>query len=302
MRFREFGKTGMRVSEVGFGAWGIGGDFGHIEKSDALAALSRAEELGCNFVDTAGVYGNSEEILGEFLPARRDRWFVATKYSGQAGGLVALAEKQLSRMRIEYIDFYMIHWAPSDDERGLYDDLYRLKKSGKARYVGVSLYSTGDIDYVLDHTMIDGFQIAVSLLNPQPFLSRRERIRQSGAGIIVRSCLKEGFLTGKFGPYAIFTAPQDQRSHWSREKIRETAEAAERFRFLEEEVGSMTIGAARYPLSFPETSTLILGTKSAAQADINFGQVPGSVLDARVLESIERIQAAFVDPPPMSGE
>jgi myo-inositol catabolism protein IolS len=301
MRFREFGTTGMQVSEVGFGAWGIGGDFGHIEKSDALAALSRAEELGCNFVDTAAVYGNSEEILGEFLPERRERWFVATKYSGQEMGLRALAERQLERMRLEYFDFYMIHWAPSGDDVRLYDDLYALKESGKARYVGVSLYTTKDIDYVLDHTRIDGFEIAVSLLDPQTFLARQDRIRQSGLGVIVRSSLKEGFLTGKFNPETVFTDPQDQRSRWSREKIRETAEATEHFRFLEEEVGSMTVGAARYTLSFPETSTLILGTKSAAQADINFGQVPGGVLDPHVLEKIERIQATFVEDKLSSG-
>jgi aryl-alcohol dehydrogenase-like predicted oxidoreductase len=291
MRFRDFGKTGMRVSEVGFGAWGIGGDFGRVDKRDALAALSRAEELGCNFVDTAAVYGDSEAILGEFLPSRRDRWFVATKYSGQDGGLQATAERQLGRMRTDYVDFYMIHWAPVGDEARLYEDLYRLKASGKARWVGVSLYSVEDIDYVLDHTEIDGFEFAVSLLDPQPFLGRRDRIRESGPGVIVRSSLREGFLTGKFGPDAVFTDPQDQRSHWSPEKIRETAGAAERFRFLEAVAGSMTVGAARYPLSFPETSTLILGTKSAAQADINFGQVPGGVLDEPTLERIERTQA-----------
>jgi myo-inositol catabolism protein IolS len=293
MRYRDFGKTGMRVSEVGFGAWGIGGDFGRVDKRDALAALARAEELGCNFVDTAAVYGNSEEILGEFLPARRDRWFVATKYSGQDGGLLAMADRQLQRLQIDYVDFYMIHWAPSGDEAHLYEDLYRLKASGRARWVGVSLYSVADIDYVLDHTEIDGFEIAFSLLDPQPFLARRDRIRESGLGVIVRSCLKEGFLTGKFGPDATFTDPQDQRSHWSRERIRETVEAAERYRFLEEAAGSMAVGAARYPLSFPETSTLILGTKSAAQAEINFGQVPGAVLDPQTLERIERIPSSL---------
>jgi aryl-alcohol dehydrogenase-like predicted oxidoreductase len=292
MRYRDFGKTGMKFSEVGFGAWGIGGDFGRIAKRDALAALARAEELGCNFVDTAAVYGDSEDILGEFLPARRDRWFVATKYSGQEGGLLALAERQLARMRLDYFDFYMIHWAPSGDEEHLYDDLYRLKESGKARFIGVSLYTAQDIDDVIDHRKLDGFEIAFSLLDPQPYLSRRERIRESGLGVIVRSCLKEGFLTGKFGPDTVFDDPQDQRSHLSREEIRKTVAAAEQFRFLEQEVGSMTVGAARYTLSFPETSTLILGTKSATQADINFGQVPGSVLAQKVLDRIEQIQTA----------
>lgn len=68
MRFRPFGRTGLSFSEVGFGAWGIGGDYGRVDRQQALPALARAEELGCNFVDTAGVYGTSEEILGEFLP------------------------------------------------------------------------------------------------------------------------------------------------------------------------------------------------------------------------------------------
>jgi aryl-alcohol dehydrogenase-like predicted oxidoreductase len=293
MLFRDFGKTGMRVSEVGFGAWGIGGDFGRVEKSDALAALARAEERGCNFVDTAGVYGDSEELIGEFLPSRRDRWFLATKYSGQDGGLIATAERQLQKMHTDHLDFYQIHWAPSGDEAHLYDDLYKLKESGKARFVGVSLYSVKDIDYVLDHTKIDGFQVAFSLLDPQPFLARRDRIRQSGVGVIIRSCLKEGFLTGKFTADATFTDESDQRSQWSRAQIRETVAAAERFRFLEGVAGSMMLGAARYPLSFPETSTLILGTKSAAQADVNFGQVPGAVLDEPTLEQIKRLQASL---------
>jgi aryl-alcohol dehydrogenase-like predicted oxidoreductase len=296
MRYREFGKTGMRVSEVGFGAWGIGGAFGSMDRKDALSALARAEELGCNLVDTAGVYGDSEEILGHFLPARRDRWFVATKYSGQEGGLLALADRQLQKMGIEYIDFYQIHWAPRDEESHLYEALYQLKASGKARWIGVSLHTVEDIDYVLDRTQIDGFQIKFGLMDPQPFLTRRERLREAGVGIIVRSCLREGFLTGKFGPDATFTDERDQRSRWSREQIRETVEAAERFRFLEAMAGSMTVGAARYPLSFAETSTLILGTKSAAQADINFGQVPGDTLDAGTLERIERIQTEFPAP------
>jgi len=159
----------------------------------------------------------------------------------------------------------------------------------------------------------DGFaQIAIcrAAKNPPPATGPTLQFNRSGHEPLPKPAFGRSISGGcvqaeeQQGRSWVFTTPdlQDQRSHWSRERIRETAEAAERFRFLEEEVGSMMLGAARYPLSFPETSTLILGTKSAAQADINFGQVPGSVLDARVLESIERIQAAFVDPPPMSGE
>ncbi len=293
MRYREFGRTGMKVSEVGFGAWGIGGDYGRIERKDALEALAQAQELGCNFVDTASVYGDSELVLGEFLPSRRDRWLVATKYSGQDAGLITTAEKQLTRMGIDVIDFYQIHWAPRDDQKHLYDDLYRLKESGKARFVGVSLGTAEDIDYVLDNTEVDGFQVPCSLMTPLPYLARLERIRQSGVGVVVRSCLEGGFLTGKFAPDVTFPDPTDRRSKWNREQIAQAVEAAERFRFMDEKVGSMLVGAARYPLTFPETSTLILGTKSAAQAEANFGVVPGGVLSDEVLEKVRTVQASL---------
>jgi myo-inositol catabolism protein IolS len=289
MRYRAFGKTGLSVSEVGFGAWGIGGDYGLVAREAVFATLARAEELGCNFVDTASVYGDSEELLGEFLRGRRERWLVATKYSGQEGGLLAHAEGQLKQLGLETIDFYQIHWAPGPDE-GLYEPLYRLKREGKARFVGVSLYSAQDIDYVLDHEQLDGIQIAVSLLDPEPYVSRLTRIAESGLGVIVRSCLKEGFLTGKFGPDATFPDPADQRHSWDREKIRRTVEAAERFRFLEEESGSMAAGAARYPLSFAVTSTVIMGAKSVGQAEQNFGFIPGGVLGEEALAQVREVQ------------
>ena len=113
MRLREFGTTSMKVSEVGFGSWAIGGQaYGTVNKAESLNALARAEELGCNFVDTALVYGESENVLGEYLAGRRSRWLIATKYSGQEGGLTATVEQQLRNLRTDTIDFYQIHWMP----------------------------------------------------------------------------------------------------------------------------------------------------------------------------------------------
>ena len=82
MRYRTLGGTDMAVSEIGFGAWGIGGNaYGGADRQESLRTLARAEELGCNFVDTAGVYGDSEAVLGEFLRGRRDKWLISTKFS-----------------------------------------------------------------------------------------------------------------------------------------------------------------------------------------------------------------------------
>jgi aryl-alcohol dehydrogenase-like predicted oxidoreductase len=291
MRLRDFGATGMKVSETGFGAWAIGGQaYGAVDRAMSLDALARAEELGCNFVDTAMVYGDSELVLGEFLRGRRDRWLVATKYSGQEEGMERVLEQQLQRLGTDRIDFYMVHWAPDASEQSLYEDLYRLRKSGKVRAVGVSLKTANDIDRVLDSTEIDGFMVRFSLLDPDPFLARLRRIREKRPAIIVRSALREGFLTGKFKRDATFPDPNDQRHALTPEQVAELVDKVERFRFLESEGGSMAVAAARYPLSFPEVSTVILGTKNRHQADSNFGSAPGRGLSAESLARILELQ------------
>lgn len=291
MRYRDFGATGLKVSEIGFGSWGIGGQgYGAVDKAESLRALARAEELGCNFVDSALVYGDSERVLGEFLQGRRSRWIVATKYSGQPEGMTATLEKQLSLLKTDAVDFYQIHWAPRGEEVRLYDELARLKEAGKARFIGVSLYTAGDIDDVLKRPEIDGFQVEFNLLAPEPFLSRVHRLRERRMAVVIRSALREGFLTGKYRRDATFPDPNDQRHKWTPEQIAKTVDQVERLRFLEREAGSMVAAAARYPLSFPEVSTVILGTKTVAQAESNFGQVPGGVLSPESLERIARLQ------------
>ncbi|HUL47809.1 MAG TPA: aldo/keto reductase [Steroidobacteraceae bacterium] len=291
MPYRRFGATGLQVSEVGFGSWAIGGKaYGAVDRRDSLRALARAEELGCNLVDTAMIYGDAERVLGEFLRNRRSRWIVATKYTYQPAGMTATLERQLQRLGTDVIDFYQLHWLPRDPR--LYEQLYALKKAGKVRFVGASIYSAGDIDHVIDRTHLDGVQLPFSLLDPDPFLLRVGRLRQSGLGVLVRSALKEGFLTGKFRSDATFPEPQDQRHRWSAAKIARTVEAVERLRFLEADAGSMVRAAVAYPLSYPEVSSVLLGTKTAAQAEGNFRQIPGARLGSAGLRRISALQDA----------
>lgn len=290
MRYRKFGGTGLEVSEVGFGSWGIGGSYGATERRESLDALARAEELGCNFVDSAAVYGDAEARLGEFLAGRRAKWLVATKFSGQKAGMTATLESQLRNLRTEAVDLYQLHWVPK--EPAVYDELAQLKKAGKTRFIGVSLYSAGDIDFLLSRPEIDSLQLAFSLLDPDPFLSRVRAIHEAGKAVIVRSALREGFLTGKFKRDQKFPDPADQRHELTAEQIATTVQQVERLRFLEKDAGSMVVAAARYPLSFADVSTVILGTKSARQADSNFGQVPGGTLSA---ESLARVRSTQLD-------
>lgn len=289
MPYRRFGRTDFKVSELGFGAWAIGGNsYGAVDRQESLRALARAEELGCNLVDTAMVYGDSELVLGEFLRGRRNRWVIATKYSFQPQGLTATLEKQLSRLGTDAVDLYQLHRVP--EHPAVYEELYRLRKQGKVRSIGVSVYTARDIDLVLDHAQVDGLQLPFSLLDPDPFLRRAQRLRSSGVGVLIRSSLREGFLAGKFRRDAKFPDPHDQRHSWSPETIAATVDAVERFRFLESESGSMVRAAVAYPLSYPEVSSVLLGVKTEAQAQSDFTQIPGARLSAGSLQHILAVQ------------
>lgn len=289
MDYRQFGKTDLMVSETGFGAWAIGGkSYGKVDRKDSLDALAAAEDFGCNFVDTAPVYGDSEIVLGEFLKSRRYKWLIATKYSGGNKSLVEVAEQQLKRLQTDVIDLYQIHWVPRNGE--LYNDLYKLKKQGKIRYCGVSLYNAADIDFVLQNTHVDGFQVPLSLLEPFPFLQKIDIIKKHNPGIIVRSALKMGFLSGKFNTHSTFNDLDDQRSKLTPKEIRWLADSTKRFNFLMKEFKLLAVAAAAYPLSFPEISTVILGTKNTEQANINFGLIPGNRFHPETLDNISKIQ------------
>lgn len=287
MRYRQFGRTGVQVSEIGFGSWAIGGaSFGQVSDHESMAALATAEELGCNLVDTAAVYGRSEAVLGEFLRGRRDRWFLATKYSRQPAGMAATLEAQLRSLNTDHVDLYQLHWAPGHEHFSFYEELEHLKESGKVRFTGVSLYTARDIDFVLDNTRIDSIQVRLNLLDPLPVMQRLERLQRSGIAVIVRSVLHEGFLSGKYKLNSRFNSIHDQRNRWSGFRIRDTARMVERFRFLERETGSMLFGAVRYPLTLPVVSTVLLGTKSAEQAAVNFSSDITGTLSAEAMKAI----------------
>lgn len=291
MHYRKLGNTDLTVSETGFGAWGIGGhSYGPADKAESLRALAVAEELGCNIIDTAAVYGESEVVIGEFLRGRRDKWFIASKFSGGKESMTRVVETQLQRLNTDVIDIYQIHWVPRGEGARLYEELYRLKRDGKLRYVGVSLYNLNDIDYVIDHTELDTIQLPCNLLEPLPYLPRRQRIERRGLGVMIRSSLKGGFLSGKFNRDTVFSDSRDQRSKLSPRELNTLLDQVEAMRFLEAEAGSLALAAARYPLSFAQTSTVLLGTKTAAQARFNFGEVPGGRLAEASLHAIRLVQ------------
>jgi aryl-alcohol dehydrogenase-like predicted oxidoreductase len=285
MRYRAFGATGIEVSEIGFGAWGIGGAYGAVSKRDAIDALACAEDYGCNFVDSALVYGDAEAILGEFLVGRREKWIVATKYSGQTEGMRATIERQLRLLRTDVIDFYQVHWYPRGAQEQLFEELANLKHEGKVRFAGVSLYSPTDIRDASRRADLDGFQVEHSLLEPNVMLTAEPWVTPR-LGVVVRSALAGGLLSGRYVPGTDFKDAGDQRAKWSREKVDRSLRAVEALRSVSDDLRALAIG---YPLASEGVSTVIVGTKSAAQAKLNFGE-PVKAPSRTELERISRVQ------------
>jgi aryl-alcohol dehydrogenase-like predicted oxidoreductase len=290
MEYRRFGNTDLLISEYGFGAWGIGGQsYGPVNKSDALDALSTAQEYGCNFIDTAQIYGNSEAIIGEFLKDRRDQWILSTKYSGQKDGLTRTLDKQLKTLKTEYIDFYQAHWMPAQHDP-LFRELEQIKNDGKARFVGVSLYNKNDIKSALNTPQVDGFQVACNLLEPYPYINNLELIKKHSKGVLIRSSLKSGLLSGKYNSQSKFKDSLDLRLKLTTQEMKKIFALIEKFNFLVETNESLLHAAARYPLAFKATSCVLLGTKNGAQARVNFHEIPGKQLTDADLGKIEKLQ------------
>lgn len=289
---RPLGRTGLSISAVGFGGAAIGGNsFGAVRESEALDALAAAEDCGCNFIDTARIYGESELVLGQRLRTRRDHWIVATKYSGQKAGLRATLEEQLQRLGIEAVDVYQIHWVPRGKDAGLYEDLEAVRREGKARFIGVSASTAADVDEVLRRPALDTIQLPFNLLEPEPMRSALAQLRKAGKGVIARSVLREGFLTGKFAADTRFDPKTDVRGAYSREEVARRVEQVRRLAFLDGYAGSLTEAAIRYAVSFDGISTAIVGTKTAAQARQNFAAGNAALLPKAALRRVARVQA-----------
>jgi myo-inositol catabolism protein IolS len=288
---RILGRTGLSVSAVGFGGAGIGGNsFGVVGEREALDALAAAEDRGCNFVDTARIYGASELVLGQRLKTRRDHWIVATKYSGQKAGLRATLEEQLRRLGIEAVDIYQIHWVPRARDEALYQELEAVRREGKARFIGVSASTADDVDEVLRRPALDTLQLPFSLLEPEPMRSALAGLRDAGRGVIARSVLREGFLTGKFSADATFDPKTDVRSAYSREEVARRVARVRHLAFLGDYADSLTEAAIRYSLSFEGVATAIVGTKTAAQARQNFAAGNAVPLSKAALRRVRRVQ------------
>ncbi|MDQ3912345.1 MAG: aldo/keto reductase [Actinomycetota bacterium] len=287
MEYRDLGNTGLRVSEIGFGAWAIGGDaWGPVEDAESLAAIERALELGVNFIDTADVYGEgrSESLVSEAISGRRDEVVVSTK-GGLMGHhreperepvydrpekIIEACEASLERLKIDYTDVYFCHiwWDKHEETEAFIEAFERLKKDGKVRAVGVS---TNDFDYIKHFEQggeLDVVQLDYSILNREPEREILPYLEERGIGVVVRGPLRMGLLTGKFSEGTTFPEGDIRRSWPEAQWYRESLKKVQSLRHLED---GRTLGqlALRYVLNHPAVSVAIPGAKTPAQVEAN---------------------------------
>lgn len=296
MNRRQFGKTDLSVSEVGFGAWAIGGVFmagntplgwGETIDSESRNALMEAADRGINFYDTADFYGlgHSESLIGEVF-GKNPEMVIATKvghrldenekifFDYSRDYILKACEESLRRLKRDWIDYYQLHTARMNHlENGeCLEALEILQRDGKIRYWGISLNTYNpfpEADFMMNKRLGDGFQLVLNIIN-QRALPIVHRAAQSGFGIIARMPLQFGLLTGKFTGDTTF----DEKDHRHfRLKLPMLKQAVEELKPLWNLAKKYDISPAQlalsYILSYPEISTMIPGIRTAEQAKEN---------------------------------
>ncbi len=273
------------------GCWAIGGSqfgnsYGPTDDAESLKAIKKAVELGCNFFDTADVYGHghSEELLGLALNKTRENVVIATKvggaymYNDPRWGHVNFSpeyiqfalEQSLRRLKTSYIDIYQPH-NPSlkmIKEGEVFKPLRKMQKEGKIKLVGVSVHTLDEGVAALEHA--DVIQCVFNMIDPRNY-ELLESAKRMGIGIIVREPLANGFLSGKYDSSAKFDKT-DIRSRMPAEYVEGltalVSEIEDRFKHRLSESTLAQI-ALRYVLMFDSVSTVIPGAKSERQVEQN---------------------------------
>jgi len=307
MKYRDLGATGLSVSEVGFGAWGIGGvgngavSYGPTDDEESKAALRRAFDLGVTFYDTADLYGygHSESLIGGVLKDVRKQIVIASKVGllGPYGPqdfspehIRTALEGSLRRLQTDYVDLYQLHNPPIEllpqDERVL-GTLGDLQREGKVRVIGISVRSPEDGLAVAREFGFRSIQVNFNMVDQRALENGLfDLCSREGVGVICRTPLCFGFLTGKYSGVSRFDV-SDHRSAWSSEQLKRWAEASQMFAAATAGRSHQTHAqiALRFCLSNGAVSTVIPGMLTREQVDEN---VIASELGP--LSEIERVE------------
>lgn len=321
MNFREFGRTGWQVSEIGFGAWAIGADWGQVDDRESLDALRAALDNGINFIDTADVYGDgrSERLIAEVLKERSGRVYVATKAGRRLNphvaegftreNLSAFVERSLRNLQVDALDLVQLHCPPTQvyympEVFGTLDDLVQ---AGKLRYYGVSVEKVEEALKALEFPNVQSVQIIFNLFRQRPTERFFELAQQRQVAILARVPLASGLLSGKMNALSTFAA-DDHRNYnragqsfdvgetFSGVDYQTGLDAVEALRPLVPTGASLAQFALRWILMFPAVTLAIPGAKTSRQAIENAQATDLLPLPIETMEQAGAIYDRYIRP------
>jgi aryl-alcohol dehydrogenase-like predicted oxidoreductase len=312
MNYRTLGKTGFNVSEIGYGAWGIGkGAWIGATDDESLKALQRAIDLGLNFIDTALVYGDghSENLVGQIVRQRSERIYVATKippknevWPAQAGvpvtevfpaqHIIGSTEQSLKNLGLETIDVQQFHvWSDEWVNQGDWlDTIQKLKKEGKIKYFGVSIndHQPENAIKLIETGLVDSIQVIYNIFDQSPEDKLFPACIRYNVGVIVRVSLDEGGLTGTIRPDTKFEKGDFRERYFRGDRKREVYERVQRIASdLGINADQMAETALRFVLSHKAVSTVIPGMRSVRNVERNCQIGDGRGLPAEMVEKLK---------------
>jgi len=298
MKYRKLGRTNLLVSEIGFGAWAIGGPamagnipigWGKVDDNESKKAILKSIECGINFFDTADFYGlgHSEEILGQVLKSRWNDVILATKVGHELlpdgtinlnytkNYIIQACEKSLKRLQREYIDVYQLHSARVEHLKNgeCIDAMEELKKQGKIRFWGISLNTYNpepEMNFLAERNLGDTVQLVLNVINQIALEKVIPLAAKLSYGIIARMPLQFGLLTGKFTENTTFSS-DDHRSFRLNPMLlkKSLSELKPFFELASKYKVEPYLFALSFVMNHKEISTVIPGIRTESQALLN---------------------------------
>jgi aryl-alcohol dehydrogenase-like predicted oxidoreductase len=313
MQYRKLGRTGFRISEIGYGAWGIGGTqwLGGDDRQ-SFDALRQAIELGLNFIDTALAYGDghSEQLVGQVVRETDHKIYVASKvppknqlWPARPGidistvfpydYIIQCTERSLQNLGLETIDLQQLHvwnpeWIDRDEWMRAFED---IKLSGKAQAVGISIndHQPDSALGIIQTGLIDTVQVIYNIFDQTPEKNLFPLAMERDIGVIARVPLDEGGLTGKIDAFTQFEPGDFRAGYFKGDRKKQVAERVAAIQHdLAIRDGALPEVALRFCLSHPAVTSVIPGMRSRANVAFNCS-IPGKgPLPEKVLAILRR--------------
>jgi aryl-alcohol dehydrogenase-like predicted oxidoreductase len=319
MRYRDFGRTGMKISEVSFGAWAIGADWGTVDDKDSLAALHKAVDLGINLIDTADVYGmgRSEKLVARLRKERSEQIFVATKAGRKLSPHVAekytpkniraFIEDSLRNLEVEALDLLQLHCPPTPVyyEPELFGALEDMVKEGMLKNYGVSVEKVEEALKAIQYPGVKTVQIIFNMFRQRPAELFFREAKARKIGIIVRVPLASGLLTGKMTRETKFE--KNDHRNFNREgksfdrgetfagvNYENGLQAVEELKKILPEGMTMAQFALKWILMHDAISCTIPGAKRPSQVEDNCRASDLPPLSAEVINQVRKIYERYI--------